>query len=218
MNREHMSVRSLLKKGASVVKGLHEKDLDPDPFKQFAKWFEDAKRTGMTHPEAMSAATATADGKPATRMVLLKEFDERGFVFYTNYESRKADELAANPRIALLFYWPDRERQVRIEGRIEKVTEEESADYFASRPRGSQIGAWASAQSSIIENREELEALVKKYEDQFKDQDVPLPPFWGGYRCVPDSIEFWQGRYNRLHDRLHYLREGAHWKIVRLSP
>ncbi len=213
-----MTIRSLLKKGVSVVKGLHEKDLDPDPFKQFAKWFEDAKRTGMIHPEAFSLATATAGGKPATRMVLLKEFDERGFVFYTNYESRKADELAANPQSALLFYWPDLERQVRIEGRIGKVTEEESAAYFASRPRGSQIGAWASAQSSIIENREELEVLVKKYEDQFRGQVVPLPPFWGGYRCIPESIEFWQGRLNRLHDRLRYLRQGDRWKIVRLSP
>ncbi len=200
------------------MKGLHEGDLDPDPIKQFDRWFEEAKKSNLHYPEAMSAATATPDGRPSVRMVLLKGHDQRGFCFYTNYESRKGGDLANNPRVALLFYWEPYERQVRIEGAVEKLSEEESYAYFQSRPRGSRIGAWASAQSAMIENREELEKLVAKYEAQFKDDEIPLPPFWGGYRCVPESIEFWQGRANRLHDRLCYLRENGDWKIVRLAP
>ena len=206
------------RKGVSTVRGLHERELDPDPIQQFARWFEQAQRSSIQYPEAMSAATATPDGKPSVRMVLLKGFDARGFCFFTNYESRKGSELQHNPQVALLFYWEPFERQVRIEGRVEKMSEEESYAYFASRPRGSRIGAWASAQSAMIEDRAELEKLVHKYERQFEGRDVPLPPFWGGYRCVPEAIEFWQGRVNRLHDRLCYLREGAGWKIVRLSP
>lgn len=213
-----MTIRALWKKGKAVIKGLHERDLDPNPFSQFERWFADAQQTGLRHPEAMSAATATSDGKPSVRMVLLKDHGERGFTFYTNFESRKGSELAANRRVALLFYWEPLERQVRIEGTAEKLTDEEAYAYFKSRPRGSRIGAWASAQSAMIENREELEKQVAKYEAQFKHGDIPLPPFWGGYRCVPDTLEFWQGRANRLHDRLCYIRENGDWKIVRLSP
>ena len=200
------------------MRGIHERELDPDPFTQFAQWFEEAKKTDIAYPEAMSAATATADGRPSVRMVLMKGFDERGFCFFTNYESRKGAELMENPRVALLFYWEPYERQVRIEGAVEKMSEEESYAYFSSRPRGSRIGAWASAQSAMIENREELEAQVRKYERAFPGQDIQLPPFWGGYRCVPDSFEFWQGRLNRLHDRLSYIREEHGWKLIRLSP
>lgn len=211
-------MRKLIRKGIKAIKGLHEDDLNPDPFKQFATWFEEAKSTDLQYPEAMSAATATPDGTPSVRMVLLKGFDERGFTFFTNFESRKGSELAANPSVALLFYWEPFERQVRIEGTIEKVSEEESYAYFSSRPRGSRIGAWASAQSAMIENREELEQQVAKYEREFGRGDIPLPPYWGGYRCVPQHIEFWQGRVNRLHDRLVYLRQNTGWKIVRLAP
>lgn len=200
------------------MRGIHESELDPDPFTQFAQWFEEAKKTDIAYPEAMSAATATADGRPSVRMVLMKGFDERGFCFFTNYESRKGAELMENPRVALLFYWEPYERQVRIEGAVEKMSEEESYAYFSSRPRGSRIGAWASAQSAMIENREELEAQVRKYERAFPGQDIQLPPFWGGYRCVPDAFEFWQGRLNRLHDRLSYIREEHGWKLIRLSP
>ncbi len=200
------------------MRGIHERELDPNPFKQFAQWFEEAKKTDIAYPEAMSAATATADGRPSVRMVLMKGFDERGFCFFTNYESRKGAELMENPRVALLFYWEPYERQVRIEGAVEKMSEEESYAYFSSRPRGSRIGAWASAQSAMIENREELEAQVRKYERAFQGQEIQLPPFWGGYRCVPDSFEFWQGRLNRLHDRLSYIREEHGWKIIRLAP
>lgn len=213
-----MSIRKFLRKGAKVLKGLHENDLDPDPFQQFTRWFEEARQTDLQYPEAMSAATATPDGKPSVRMVLLKGFDHRGFVFFTNYESRKGTELAENPNVALLFYWEPHERQVRIEGRVEKVTEKESLDYFSTRPRGSRIGAWASAQSAMIEGRAELERLTAKYEKQFARGDIPLPPFWGGYRCIPESFEFWQGRANRLHDRLSYLPSGTGWRVVRLSP
>lgn len=213
-----MLIKRWLRKGVAVAKGLHETDLDPDPIEQFRAWFEAACKSGLAHPEAMAMATATADGKPCVRTVLLKSFDERGFCFYTNYESRKGNELTANPRASLLFYWEPFERQVRIEGRIEKMSEEESQAYFRSRPRGSQIGAWASAQSAMIENREELQRQVVKYRTQFKGKDIPLPSFWGGYRCVPDTIEFWQGRANRLHDRLSYIKDNGAWKIVRLAP
>lgn len=200
------------------MRGVHEREMDPDPFTQFAQWFEEAKKTDIAYPEAMSAATATADGRPSVRMVLMKGFDERGFCFFTNYESRKGAELMENPRVALLFYWEPYERQVRIEGAVEKMSEEESYAYFSSRPRGSRIGAWASAQSAMIENREELEAQVRKYERAFPGQDIQLPPFWGGYRCVPNAFEFWQGRLNRLHDRLSYIREEHGRKLIRLSP
>lgn len=213
-----MSIRGLVRKGVAAVQGLHERDCDPDPFKQFDRWFADAKKTSLHYPEAMALATATGEGLPSVRMVLLKGQDERGFCFYTNLESRKGAELAENPQAALLFYWEPYERQVRIEGTMERMTDEEACAYFNSRPRGSRIGAWASAQSALIEDRGELEAQVKKYEQQFKGGDIPLPPFWGGFRCVPESFEFWQGRVNRLHDRISYMRDGDGWKRVRLSP
>ena len=213
-----MSIKRLFKKGVKAVNGLHERECDANPFKQFERWFAEANETDLAYPEAMSLATASPDGAPAVRMVLMKQWDERGFCFFTNYESRKSDELIQNPRAALLFYWEPYERQVRIEGGIEKVSEEESEAYFRSRPRGSRIGAWASAQSGVIESREELEAQVKKYERQFGSGDIPLPPFWGGFRCVPDRFEFWQGRINRLHDRLVYVRDEDAWKRLRLAP
>ena len=200
------------------MRGLAEADCDDDPIRQFTHWFEEAKKTDIAYPEAMSLATATADGIPSVRMVLMKGYDERGFCFYTNYESRKGDELQANPRASLLFYWEPYERQVRIEGAIEKLTEEESFAYFESRRRGSRIGAWASEQSSIIETRKALEQRVQQYEAEFGNGPIPLPPFWGGYRCIPERIEFWQGRVNRLHDRLLFTRTGQGWKRVRLSP
>ncbi len=200
------------------MRGLHEKDCDPDPFKQFDRWFAEAKKLSLQYPEAMALATATPSGAPSVRMVLLKGVDANGFCFFTNYESRKGDELAQNPQVSLLFYWEPYERQIRIEGRIEKLTEAESYAYFSSRPRGSRIGAWASAQSSVLKSREELERRVQEYEKKFAKDDIPLPPYWGGYRCVPHAIEFWQGRVNRLHDRLLFTRDTEGWTRVRLSP
>lgn len=213
-----MALRKLVRKGIKALRGLHEDDCDADPFKQFDRWFAESKKTGLQYPEAMALATATAEGLPSVRMVLMKGYDDRGFCFFTNYESRKADELEHNPRAALLFYWEPYERQIRIEGTIEKLTEEESFAYFKTRPRGSRIGAWASAQSSVIGRREDLEKRVREYEKKFSGSDVPLPPYWGGYRCIPESFEFWQGRVNRLHDRLQFTREEDGWKRVRLSP
>lgn len=194
-------------------------DLDPDPFKQFETWFNAALKAEFVHPDAFALATSSADGKPTARMLLLKGFDENGFVFYTNSESRKGEELAANPRCAMCFWWDKLERQVRIEGRVEKVPGPEADSYFASRPGGSQIGAWASEQSRIIPDREYLERRFREIEDKYQNGEVPRPGYWNGYRLVPDSIEFWQGRPNRLHDRLRYklLRDGS-WAIERLAP
>jgi len=213
-----MNVRATWKRIRVALKGLHERDLDPDPIRQFRKWFEEARKARLYLPEAIALATTTAEGRPSARMMLFKDADERGFVFYTNFESRKADELKSNPYGVIISYWGELARQVRIEGRVERIPEEESTKYFGTRPRGSQIGAWASEQSAIIENRKELEMRVRKYREQFHGQEVPLPPFWGGYRLIPDRIEFWQGRADRLHDRLCYIRENGSWKIVRLSP
>jgi pyridoxamine 5'-phosphate oxidase len=206
------------RKGLSAWRGLHESDLASDPFTQFTAWYNDAQKLGLAYPNAMALSTATADGKPSVRMVLLKDYDTRGFTFFTNYESRKGQEIKENAYVALLFYWEPLERQVRIEGRIEKTSEEESFAYFKSRPRGSRIGAWASAQSRPIASREALEARVKEFDSQYPGDDIPLPPYWGGFRCAPDSIEFWQGRINRLHDRLCYQRSPQGWHIQRLSP
>ncbi len=198
--------------------GLSESDLDPDPIEQFRKWFEEALNADLHEPNAMTLATATPEGKPSARIVLLKGFDERGFVFYTNYEGRKAQELETNPYAALVFYWGELERQVRIEGQVVRASDEESDAYYKSRPRGSRLGAWVSEQSRPIKSRERLEEKVRELETEYEDREIPRPPFWGGYRVVPEAIEFWQGRENRLHDRLLYRYSGAKWKIERLQP
>jgi pyridoxamine 5'-phosphate oxidase len=198
--------------------GMHEADMDPDPVVQFRAWFENVIEADLHEPNAMILATATRDGRPSARTVLLKGYDERGFVFYTNYEGRKASDLEANPACALLFYWGELERQVRIEGRAVRLSGEESDAYFASRPRGSRLGAWASEQSRPVENRSILEERVKALESEYEGREIPRPPFWGGYRVEPDTIEFWQGRENRLHDRLVYGRIGGGWKMQRLQP
>jgi len=196
---------------------LAEAEVDADPVVQFGRWFEQATQAGLLEPHAMTLATATPDGRPSARMVLLRGFDERGFCFYTNYESRKAAELAANPRAALVFWWDALERQVRIEGRVERTSRSESEAYFASRPPGSQLSAAASSQSQVID-RATLERRVAELATSLPDGKVPLPDFWGGYRLTPEVVEFWQGRPNRLHDRLRYRRAGDAWKIERLAP
>jgi pyridoxamine 5'-phosphate oxidase len=198
--------------------GLAEADVAPDPVVQFRTWFRDALAADLHEPNAMILATATADGKPSARTVLVKGYDERGFVFYTNFEGRKARELETNPQCALLFYWGELERQVRIEGRASRVSGEESDAYFMSRPRGSRLGAWASEQSRPVQGRSVLEERVRALEAEYEGREIPRPPFWGGYRVEPHTIEFWQGRENRLHDRLVYLRNEGGWKIVRLQP
>lgn len=188
-----------------------------DPFRQFEKWFNEVLKSGFYEPNAMTLATASKEGIPTARVVLLKGFDENGFVFYSNYKSKKGKEIEQNPFASLLFYWDTLERQVRIEGRIEKVTPEESEAYFNTRPYKSRLGAWASNQSSVIESRSVIVKEFLKYMVKFR-KHVPLPPQWGGYRLVPVSFEFWQGRPNRLHDRLRYLRQKKGWKIERLAP
>ena len=197
---------------------LAEADVDADPVVQFGRWFEQAEQAGLLEPTAMTLATATPDGRPSARMVLLRGFDERGFCFYTNYESRKGGELAANPRAALVFWWGELERQVRIEGRVERTSRAESEAYFRSRPPGSQLSAAASPQSRVIQDRAVLERRVAELAADSADGQVPLPDFWGGYRLTHEVVEFWQGRPNRLHDRLRYRRAGDGWKIERLAP
>ena len=202
-----------------ALAGLEESDLDSNPFNQFDKWFQQALAAGLPEPNAMTLATATLDGKPSARIVLLKGFDERGFVFFTNYESRKGRELLANPQAALVCYWIELERQVRISGRVSRVSAEESEEYFQSRPLGSQLGAWASQQSEVVDGRKTLEDRLEQLTREYQTKPVPLPPYWGGYRVAPETIEFWQGRPNRLHDRLRYtLQTNHHWLIERLSP
>ena len=198
--------------------GLVESDVVPDPIEQFRRWFDETIAAGLHEPNAMTLATATPDGRPSARVVLLKGFDGRGFVFYTNYGGRKGRELDENARAALLFYWGELERQVRIEGTASRVPEEESDAYYASRPRGSRLGAWASEQSRVVEGREVLEGRIRGLEAEYEGREVPRPPFWGGYRVVPEIVEFWQGRENRLHDRIVYRWEGAGWEIGRLQP
>lgn len=202
-----------------TLQGLSVSDVNPNPFIQFRQWFDQALAAQLPEPNAMTVATVTPDGKPRARMVLLKGFDERGFVFYTNYNSQKGQELAQNPQASLVFWWAELERQVRISGRTEKASESESDEYFYSRPLNSRLGAWASNQSEVIESREALEQRMQELQIKYQNQDVKRPPHWGGFRVIPAEIEFWQGRSNRLHDRLLYTRlDDGSWKIVRLSP
>lgn len=196
---------------------LRRRDLDDDPLRQFSAWFEEARKAGARVPEAVALATATADGAPSVRMVLLKRFDERGFVFHTNYESRKGLELAANPRAALLFHWDVLGRQVRVEGTVRRVSRRESEAYFRTRPRGGQIGAWASPQSRPIADRETLEAAVAEAAARL-GAELPLPPHWGGFVVRPRVYEFWQHRDDRLHDRFRYRRARGRWVVQRLAP
>jgi pyridoxamine 5'-phosphate oxidase len=198
---------------------LSEEDLNPDPIRQFELWYDDARQSESAEFNAMTLATSSPGGRPSARMVLLRGADERGFSFFTNYESRKAMELEANPFAALVFFWHELERQVRIEGRVERVSPAESDRYFEGRPRGARIGAWASPQSQVVAGREILDSRYLESESRHPGETIPRPPNWGGYRLIPDSIEFWQGRPNRLHDRLRYtLRPGTSWLIERLAP
>ena len=197
---------------------LDEKTIDRDPIKQFQIWFNDAFAARLPLPEAMTLATATPDGKPSARMVLLKQVDHDGFVFFTNYRSAKAEQLDANPYAALVFYWAKLDRQVRVEGSVVKTSAQESCDYFKTRPRESQIGAWASSQSQAISSREVLEQRARELEALYLDREVDCPEFWGGYRLKPERIEFWKSRVGRLHDRILYQRDATGWSITRLAP
>lgn len=203
---------------ATAERALNEADLDPDPIKQFQLWFAEAQAVGIPEPTAMILATADREGRPSARTVLLKDVDHRGFVFYTNYESRKGKELEENPRAALVFNWPQLRRQVCIEGSVSRVSREESEAYFKTRPRGHQLGAWASRQSSVVSGREELDRRLAALEAEYQGKEIPLPPYWGGYRVTPERIEFWQGRANRMHDRLVYRRQKDGWVLERLAP
>jgi len=197
---------------------LLEKDVDANPIQQFQKWWDQALASEILEPNAMTLATSSVDGLPSARIVLIKDFDERGFVFYTNYESFKAMQLEENPKACLVFHWKELERQVRISGVVAKVSDEESEAYYHSRPIGSRIGAWTSPQSKVIPNREWLEEEFDKKKQEFSDGEVPRPPHWGGYIVKPVIIEFWQGRFSRLHDRIQYTLENGGWKIERLAP
>jgi pyridoxamine 5'-phosphate oxidase len=191
---------------------------DPNPFRQFEFWFEQALAAQLLEPNAMTLATVTAEGKPDARIVLLKGFDDRGFVFYTNFHSHKGQQLAANPYAALVFLWGDLERQVRIVGSVEKATNEEADNYFYSRPLGSRLGAWASTQSEVVPSREHLLERMTEFEAQYKDREIPRPEHWGGFRVIPTEFEFWQGRPSRLHDRLRYRLQNGEWGVDRLAP
>jgi len=197
---------------------LNDSDLLPDPLAQFERWLADAAAAAVVEPTAMALGTVSPAGQPSVRIVLFKGFHQGGFCFYTNYESRKGEELAARPEAALTFWWDRLERQVRIEGRVERVPRELSDHYFHSRPRGSQIGAYTSQQSRVLEQREQLDARLAATGERFAGQDIPLPDYWGGYVVLPRTIEFWQGRANRVHDRLRYVRDGNGWSIERLEP
>ena len=201
-----------------TLSGLDSTDVLPEPIAQFRRWFDAALQAGVPEPNAMHVSTVTAEGRPDGRIVLLKDVSTAGFVFYTNYDSRKGRELAEHPFATLTFFYPELERQIRIEGRVERVSADESDAYFGSRPRGSQIGAWVSHQSDVIDSRDVLEKRQRDLEAQFADQPVPRPAHWGGFRLIPDAVEFWQGRPSRLHDRIRYRKAGEEWKIERLSP
>ena len=201
------------------TQGLRRGDLHPDPIEQFSTWFSTAVSSALPDANAISLATATPEGKPSVRVVLLKGFDQRGFVFFTNYRSSKGRELQANPQAAFAIYWVQLERQIRVAGRVEKTTREESLAYFHSRPRGSQLGAWVSQQSEVIDARRILEARLAEMTERFAGGEIELPAHWGGYRIVPNEMEFWQGRANRLHDRFRYTRQDDRpWQLDRLAP
>jgi len=198
---------------------LSERDLDPDPIALFGRWLDEARAAGIALPEAFALATADASGQPSVRHVLLRGLDERGFVFFTNYDSRKGRDLAENPRAALAFYWRELERQVCVRGTVERTGREESEAYFGTRPREARLGAWASRQSEVVGSREELDAGYREMEERFREGEVPLPSHWGGYRVTPEAVEFWKGREHRLHDRFRYTRRSdASWTIERLFP
>ena len=200
-------------------KGIVKSEMNPDPIGQFSKWFEQALDSGIAEPNGMCLTTLGADGQPWVRTVLMKSVDSRGLMFFTNYSSRKAQQIEANSKVAVIFPWLSLHRQVIVQGVVEKASYEESAEYFLSRPRGSQIGAWASRQSETIDNRRVLEQRVGELEARFESNEIPVPEFWGGYLIVPTRFEFWQGRTSRLHDRLVYEKSASgHWEIVRLSP
>lgn len=199
-------------------KSLNEEDVNKDPIQQFERWFKEAIDAKVNEPNAMTVCTVNNNNKPSARIVLLRNFNDEGFVFYTNYNSRKGEEIKNNPNAALLFFWPELERQVRIEGSLIKQTNEESDSYFNSRPRDSKLGAWTSNQSKVISSRKELDEEYKKVSEKFKLDDIPRPNYWGGYILVPQSIEFWQGRPSRLHDRILFTKIKNDWKIQRLAP
>lgn len=202
-----------------ILQTLIETEVERDAIKQFGKWWQDAINSSIDEVNAFTLATSTLEGKPSARIVLLKGYDENGFVFFTNYTSNKGHELAHNPQACLVFFWKELERQIKIEGKVEKVSSDESDAYFSSRPEGSRIGAWASPQSTVIEKREIIEENVSKYRQKFTGQIIPRPKHWGGYRVKPALIEFWQGRPSRLHDRMQYtLQDEGAWKIERLAP
>jgi pyridoxamine 5'-phosphate oxidase len=202
----------------AISETLDETSVDPDPIKQFQKWFDDAIADGFKLPEAMTLATATRAGKPSARIVLLKQVDERGFVFYTNYGSQKAGDLETNATAALVFYWPEHDRQVRVEGTVTRTSDEESDAYFQTRPRDSQIGALVSSQSEKIDGRDLLEMRTREIEETYRNELIPRPPYWGGYVVAPSRIEFWKARPSRLHDRLVYELRSGTWRISRLAP
>ncbi len=216
MESIHLPVKDLRHEYGN--RGLHKKDLHPNPFQVFVEWFKEAKVSGTIEPNAFFLATATPNGHPSCRAVLMKHFDEEGLFFFTNYGSRKAIEITANPYVAATFWWSNIERQVRIEGYIEKTSEEISTRYFSQRPRKSQLGAWASMQGIPLPSKAPMEEKYKQYEEKFEKQEVPCPPYWGGYRIIPTTFEFWQGSEARLHDRFLYLKEKDTWSITRLSP